>query len=452
MFSRVPGKVWEVALVAGVFLWVNLFGAVFQHPITYNEGKGWEGVDYHALAGQFARGEQPRAEAPMVYRVGTPWLAARASSLFGGDLFAGFRAVNLVANLLSTGLLVVWLRRHLRDWRVRSLLAGLFLGQWDAPVRFLHFSPVHTDPWLWVFLLGGLLAADRARTQPGWRPVAALATLSFVGVFFREVAAVVPLAFLFADNPVQRTLSPGPARWRVATPRGRRFLPLAASAGAFVLVRCLVIAEGGYSFGRSALHWAYDKPALTYLHGWLLAFGPVLFVLLYRWRRSLTWLAEHQLLGFYLLAFTLLGYVGGTDTERLLYWSMPVVYVLLGRVLEGDAALWRSVPLVVILMVGQAFSARLFWPTPDEAGAAGRQLYPVLTLFGKGLVFSDLFSFFCPRAVQALWFAEFLALGAVILAWLRHREPPLKGSPPLKGALTTGRGQPSGEVSPGSTE
>ena len=75
------------------------------------------------MADQMARGVRPvTADAPMVYRVGTPALAAlvHRAGWDGGDLFGAFWAVNLAANAFSLALLTAWLRRFVGDWRVRA--------------------------------------------------------------------------------------------------------------------------------------------------------------------------------------------------------------------------------------------------------------------------------------------------------------------------------------------
>jgi ABC-type glycerol-3-phosphate transport system permease component len=65
---------------------------------------------------------KPSSEALFVYRLGTPFLV---SVFFKNDLLFGFKPVNITANLLSTILLVFWLRFHLSDWRIRTLLVIL---------------------------------------------------------------------------------------------------------------------------------------------------------------------------------------------------------------------------------------------------------------------------------------------------------------------------------------
>jgi hypothetical protein len=139
----------EVILVFLVFVTVNLASAVFQQPLTYNHGIGWDGTGYYATAEQFAQGYIPKDEAPFVYRIGTPLLAALVAK---NDLLWGFEIVNFIANIFAVILLVVWLRLYISNWKIRTLLIILFITQWHAPIRYNYFLPASVEPWLLVLV------------------------------------------------------------------------------------------------------------------------------------------------------------------------------------------------------------------------------------------------------------------------------------------------------------
>lgn len=424
-----PGRRAEAWLLALAFVLVNLAGAWFQPQITKDGGKGWEGIEYYRMADAMARGLHPvTAEAPMIYRVGTPALAAllHRTGGDGGDLFTAFRGVNLVANALALALLVAWLRRFLGDWRLRAALGLAWLLQWDTPTRWLWFYPAHADAWMWVFLLAGLLAVDACRTHgPTPARMALVAVLGAFGVLFREVVAVVPLTLLFVDNPLRR--DPNGGRWRVHLPRPALALPLFVTLLVFFALRHsgFVRQTDDYAFVSTAIHWLHAKRPWLYVHGWLAAFGPaVLAPILIGWRQGWTFLRDRQDLIVYLAAFAVLGQIGGTDTERLLYWTMPVVFLLAGRALETNrAALSGSPALVAVLVLAQLLTTRaLFWPIPDYPDAAANpHVLPLLTPIGPRVPYLDLFSFFAPRRVElALLASNLLALG-VLVVWLARR-------------------------------
>ena len=413
------GRTLEAVVLGVAFVLVNLAGVWWQRPTSFENGQGWEGAGYYEMAKQVAAGHTPmEGEAPMVYRVGTPLLAGEVQRATGYDTLVSFQIVNGVANVLSLGLLVVWLRRFLPDWRIRTALVLAFLLQWDTPVRWMYYFPAHTDPWMWVFLLAGLIVVDGYREQPTNGRLVAIAALTVVGVCFREIVLVVPVSLLFTGNPV-RGGDPR-ERWREILPRAA---PLFAGLLAMAAVHRAVHKTGDYDFGWTAAHWLYEKPWPTYLQGWFLAFGPMLWLALLVERRAGAFLAERQYLAVYLAAFAVLGYIGGTDTERLLFWTMPVVYVLIGRALESvTLPVW----LGAILVGAQLITSRaVFWPTPDFPSDAPH-VWPVFTPFGRDVPFMDLFSISEQRVKSLASLIEFLAFGAALggwFLWQRRRGP-----------------------------
>ncbi len=132
----------EAITLTVAFLLINLATAATQKPFPFHDREGWEGAIYLEMARQVADDRFPVIDdAPMVYRLGTPAAVGLLHRFAGLDLLTGFRLVNGTANALGVILLVVWLRRYLADWRVRTALALAFLLQWDAPVRWLYFFP-----------------------------------------------------------------------------------------------------------------------------------------------------------------------------------------------------------------------------------------------------------------------------------------------------------------------
>ena len=111
----------EILIVLAVFLVTNLASQIFQPPITYNNGQSFDGVFYARMAYQISAGLPISTEAPFVYRIGTPFLVSIISK---DHLVLGFKAANILANLLATLLFIFWLRFFLADWRIRALLVS----------------------------------------------------------------------------------------------------------------------------------------------------------------------------------------------------------------------------------------------------------------------------------------------------------------------------------------
>ncbi len=373
-----------------------------------------DGVLYYRMAEELGHGETLQAPAPFVYRIGTPLMASLA---FKDDLLLSFKVVNIAAGACATILLVLWLRLHLDSWEVRALLVLLFLTQWHAPVRHVYFYPALTDPWHYVAILAGLIAMEKVKVAPSAAAIGAATVIALLGVINREVAIVVALALPFVHNPIAL---------HVRTSLGRLhpslFIPLVAGVLGIAVTHWTTVPTNDYSFTRTAVGWAHDKPLLAYVHAWLIAFGPVLVLPVYHWRASGAFLRNHQDQLVCLVALSVAGWIGGFNTERFLYWSMPIVYVLVGRALERHAGLLLSSPfLLAVLATGQAVSQRVFWTTPDYPTQYARWL-PILTPPSSAAPYQDLAALGGSRLVATISLAQYLLLGAVLLVWLKRRN------------------------------
>jgi len=407
----------EIAIVIVLFALTNLVSAFRQKPFTYDSGLAWE-RDYYLVAADFVSHAPISAQAPFVYRLGTPFIVSRISPR---DLIQGFKILNITASFAATILLLFWLGGFVPDWRLRVLLVTLFLIQWDAPPRMVYQRPVHCDTMYFVFVLLGLLAIYRYKERPSLRWLGCLAVLSFVGALFREIVMIVPVCFLGIHQPFFMSGPPG-ARWlKVKMPPLRHWLPLLAGASGFLLAHSRAHSTDDYTFLGTILEFFYTKPAIGYLQAWFLAYGPVLFIVIYDWRNVRAYLAENQHFLLFLATGAWLGYFGGTDTERLLYWSMPCVYVLLGRAIEQRRVALARWPVALAFILGQAMTTRVLWTTPDYP-TDYKHTFPVLQQFGSNVQFLDLFSWDGYHPKELLSIAQFAIFGTVILCVMRRIE------------------------------
>jgi len=411
-----PNPNLDLLCAIGLFMAVNALAMAFQQPITWNDGWGFDdGIFYQQVADQFAHGRPIVGQAPFVYRIGTPVLAA---VLAPGNLMLGFKLCNVLANLAATVLMVIWLRRHVPSPALRVGLVALFLTHWLGPVRSVWFYPAISDPWLFAFLFGGLILIDRYRASGSRRDLLLLAALSFVGSAFREVVLVVALALPFAHGPLLPWRGV-PAFLRQLRPL--TFLPLAAGLLGLLLVRRYVAQENDYAFAATALGWLYAKPPATLLLGVFNAFGPLLFLIVWNWRGAWRHLTMNQHLLVYLAAMVMLAWMGGMDNERLMYWCMPVVYLLLARAVVDLGPTLRSAGLLALLLAGQSLAHRLWWTTPDFVRDDTTSSWLLLAPLGAHVRYLDLLSFHMGHPRCLLTLAQYALFGLVVLEWLRHR-------------------------------
>ena len=413
----------EIAVLAAIFA-ATVWASARMQQVTVT--RYWDGDEYYVMAEQMAAGQAPRAAAPYVYRLATPWLVAR---LWPASIVTGFRAINLSAAAAAALLLLVWLRRLVAERWARILVVALFIIEWHGPARFVSYYPVYVDPLVFPFLLAGLILIDLLR-EPGGATATRIGLLTIVcvaGALCREVMIVVPVALLFGRYPVL----PGGSRLGDAAPGAWFWLPLGATIATLAAARTLVHPRLLFSWIETAIFHLRHKPAYTWLLAWFITFGPVLALVFSDWRRAWRTLAERQELAACLAMFGVLAYVGGHDTERYLFWSMPVVYLLVARALVARRVALSGTYLAAMLVVGQAVSARVFWaiPSPGFELAAladmptrAAKLYSILNrLFVIDDFHWNLWSNFGSRPFHALLLAIYLVFSGAMIGWIHVR-------------------------------
>lgn len=417
----------EVIFCFVVFVLVNALSSYFQPLITVNEGKGWDGSNYYGMAEQIAKGEPIQIRSPHCFRLGVPLLAALVSK---HNLILGFKIVNLAANVLTLVLFVIWIRLFINDWRIRCLLVLLLLTQWLGPFRFVYYYPVLTEYTYYSLLLLGLLCIHLARTRL-LVGVACLGLVVFFGVAFRETLFLLAVMMLFADNPIVfNGFLDNLVTFRFANvvrmPRRVYWLPILLGLLSLVLARLVAHPSTSYSFVRSALGFPFHVPWFVYIHAAFNAYGPILVLLIYNWRRSWAFLASNQPLLVFMAGTCMFAYGAGSDAERYLYWAMPVTYLLIGKAIEDNRILLQSKAFLLVLCLTQAVSQRLFWTLPADPYKYPSPL-PILTIPSSRFQYFDLYSAYSlpgefSRVIMAISFAQYVLLAVLMLWWLSYRE------------------------------
>jgi hypothetical protein len=410
----------EFLIVLAMFLLVNVMSFLFQPQIGINDGKGWDGAAYYTVAEEISTGQALVAEAPFVYRVGTPFLASLVSR---NDLVLGFKIINLAANFAMTFLLLAFLRLYVKDWRIRLALVAAFLLEWHGPVRFTHFYPVASDNLMVTMLLGGLLTIHSVRHRATWLTIATLSALAVLGTLVRESGLLLALIVPLAHDPIR-------FEWRLPRIPLGFLVPLAIAIVGFVGVHAVAQLTNTPS-APNAGGLIVPKSIPAYGLGWFTAFGPLLVLPLFTWRRTAAFLWQHQYMLALLLAVTLLSSFQSPalqlqlqDTERYLFWAMPVMYVLIGRALEQVLPIVTR-PLLGMLVVSQALAERAFWaiPTPnatdpESAFSHGTSALLLLTPLGNNVQYFDIFPAWMSQTYRLILIGEYVGLGIVVIGWL----------------------------------
>lgn len=398
----------ELLIASVIFIAINLALAFSQPQIGVNDGLGWDGVQYATVAQQLASGERPTAEAPFVYRVGTPLAAALIAPR---DLVAGFRIANLAGNAATVALLVFWFRIHIADRRVRLAMLLAFMLAWHGPVRFFWFYPIASEHLAFAANVAVLLGGWSLRERLSLPLLAGLAAVAFAGTLVRETALLAP-----AVLPL--------ARLRLRPASALLLLPLAAGLIAFVAAHMVGTQTNTYSYLHAVLDWFREKSIFVYVLGWWNAYGPLLVLPVVTWRASIFFLRANPMLLAFLALAAILGWVGGQDTERYVFWAAPIVYALAGRAI---ASLIDTLPAVAVASLGllQLLSERVGLAIPQP-----RELDPLTLAPDRGLggvtfaltplggEYFDLWSFWMPRVAKAILLGEYAVCAVVIFAVL----------------------------------
>ena len=409
----------DLFLAAGLFVLVDLVTAATQPLINVAGGRGWDGATYYQVAQQLAAGMRPTADAPFVYRLGTPALAAL---LTPNDLMLGFVMVNAAANALTAMLVYFWLRRFIANSTVRLALFVSFVAMWHGPIRFFHFYPVSAEHLTYAVNVIGLLVAYAFRDRISLRFVAGLSVLTAIGVAVRETALLAAAALPFLRNPLRREL-------RAPRVSVLLFVPALAGVAALLIVHSVAAQTNSYGFVSAIMFRFAEKNPLVYLLGWWNAYGPLLIIPIVAWRRSFAFLGSHQMLAAFLGACAALGWVGGQDTERYVFWAAPVVYLVVGDALPtvfAGLSKWVVVAFAAMQAVAERVGLAIPQPSTVDPELLGRDRtfdhLMLLSPIGGNVDYFDLWSFWMPRMAKAILLAEHVALLVVVAALLYWRS------------------------------
>lgn len=392
----------ETVIITALFIAV-CFIYCGQQRISFNKGQGWDGASYYKIIEQIQQGKNLVAgELPYIKRIGTHFLIGTCSRITGKDLLTAALLINLLGTFITVLLLSRWLRLYIDSFPIRGLLIILFMTAWFAPLRFSFFYPMTTDTWGAAWFIGSLLLLHRIRKsynhqlQNRWL-LPAFSLVVAAGYLFRESNLILILTPLFLINPLKHLnlLSPfNSIRQLIYSYRGKAsfmwLLPAILLGCTHLLAsRYTTIIPSGYSYIKTVAHWLYYKSTVEYTLGLCIAYGPLLLLLPFFYRQFKHILIEQQELLFLLFVALILGWTGGSDTERITYMSsFPIVLVLMGisiKCIFNSAHRWW----LIVLLALQTIAYRLYWHLPDYPNTTTNRPLPFFTFIGAD--FQNLF-------------------------------------------------------------
>lgn len=409
-----PESLWACALTGLATLVV----LATQAPIAVNEGAGWDGWSYLRMA------VDPTVDvgAPYHLRIGWPFLP-RHLAPFAAPL-ANFKLVSGVCGVLygiGTWLLLAAL--FPRTGRLARGLAWSVLNLSElAPLRMAAWYPTSSDGLanLLFLAVAALVLLDVGR----WTRSVGLLLVFFAGTTVREnfvvnaALVVLVLAVVFERERI----------WLIVSRAS--LVPVLAAIAGTLLGALLIRSVTGHSLvaGKSEvmLGWFGHFRFASTLQALLALYGLIPLLAVAAMGLPARRLRAAPGLWVFLLLTLPVAIVGGSNTERFLYWYMLVVVLLTLPWVDALVAHRRWVELAAAF-VYVALMHRYHVPIHTTAGVALDSGCALPLYLRGGSPHLSHYAWNCGTENHPAFLAVFFgALGLILLARVRVRG----GSPP----------------------
>ena len=405
-----------------------------QPEISYNDGLGWDGVNYHQMATQIANDEQISTKAPFVYRIGVPYLVAK---LYPDNIKSGFLYLNWIFTILNSILLALLLSRFINRKWVIYLLVFFYITQWHGFLRFGSFYPVQVDPLAITLILSSFLVLLKKGISI--IDIIFISLITIRGGFVREILVIPPFllimkAFYYSRSNVgfesnssesansfipKNSLIQKAIEELVKLKKYLIFVPLLIFISTYFAIRTYVEPTNSHKFYNAAADMLYTKSLFRFIHSWIVAYGAILILPTLFYKQTWAYLKQHKIMATYLAIIIVFSYVGGADTERIAYWGFPVVFILAGRVLDEIELSKPNLNFLYALLIIQIIAQRIFNIIPDyPSNCEGTTV--LLTPIGNCFPYLNLFPAHSELIPAIIGFAEWTIVIAVLWWWKKR--------------------------------
>lgn len=150
-------------VISAAFVVLN----IYQKPITFGNGFGWDGGRYGNISLQFILNREILDVDPFARRLLTPYIVSKlysynqdAQKIDAEAIRQEFARLNIFASILSSILLTGWLALRLVYWRLAALLGSLYVLHWLGPLRFAFYYPTLVDSLTMLGIMSFLLISE----------------------------------------------------------------------------------------------------------------------------------------------------------------------------------------------------------------------------------------------------------------------------------------------------
>lgn len=384
-------------LVIAMLLGVSFWYFKKQPQVNVADGKGWDGVTYHAMYLHYKGVASKEVyDSPFNKRIGLPWLASRLPL----DATSAFRFINLASGLAACLFLYFALSQKVRGAAafVCTLPMAFYIF---SPLRFANFYPFTVDPPAVMFYaLAALLITRKHFVSAG----AALV----LSAFFRESGTYMALALAGALALNDKTRRPTAA-----------LICLIAAVGA-VAAAMIQLPGTEYSQFRTVMssfkHKVLEPLELLRVIACIaMTLAPFLICRARRVGGAPDEADEQDVVGRWFLMLCLaMAIFGGSDTTRIFFIGYPLFALLLAGWVD------RADGLTVALAAAAGMIANRFREMIPQPGAN----YPNNDVSGLFAITPDFANPGVVAAFTVYWFAWWFVLAGPGRPFLDALIPP----------------------------
>lgn len=387
---------------------------------------------YSRVYNQIRQDSAISSYAPFVYRLGTPYLAAKISpKISNGEnykliAFTAFQNVNLAFLIATAFLLIIFLRLYHIDFKFRILFYFLFCFNWQSGLRAISYTSFDCDASGMFFIMLSLILLKYFSKSESNLKYVLFSIVSSISIFFREVS-ILPfvaysLSLFWIEYQSNKEINNGKAYFKIikecfSNPKIlKSFIPILFAFASMIFIMKSVNKENTYQFQNAALGNLYNFSILKLVHSWIITFGPIIFLLILFWKNTLKYLKSNLFILVLFSLFVLMSIVGGSDTERIAWWSFPIIFILIYQVLSTNdficfvKAKKYSFPILSIILIVQIISMRIFFSFPKFEYLENGKSLMFFTPINKNFRVLDLYNNHGNPKVILAGFIEYLLL------------------------------------------
>lgn len=366
----------------------------FQSKISINDNLGYDGVFYVELANQFKNNEKLETNAPFLYRIGTPFLAS-----FFENIPQAFFYINIIFSILSSLLVFILLTQYL-NYSYSIFLSILFQLHWVSGVRYILFDPIGVDYIALCFMFLGLILIKSSIKEN--LKIFYLIIISIFGVLFREIALIPSIVYLFINLRNDK----------------KSLIPFFFGIFSYILILLFVEKTNDYNSLIAALKWFYIKGIGTFTLSLFNVFGLLVIIPFIFIKLTKEFILSNKIISIPFFIIIILGLIGGSDTERILSWSLPLFYILIFRIVEEKNLI--SNKYMIFILISLLLTYRVFWIIPDDVEIQNH-IYPLVTFMSNDFNFADLFAYHGDKIFTSIQLVEYILLSIILFILFKRK-------------------------------